>query len=69
MHYLESNKLNYIIAARFTHPIQHLIDKQEVWIPVDEGIEICNKNYKSISLKLMCLSLCFYNFIFLILNE
>ena len=49
MSYLESKRLNYIVAARFTHPIQHLIDKHEVWIPVDEGIEICNKNYKALS--------------------
>jgi Transposase DDE domain group 1 len=49
MDYLEFKKLNYIIAARFTHPIQHLIDSQEVWVVVDNGIEICNKTYKAVS--------------------
>lgn len=44
---LEEKQLSYVVAARFTHPIQHLIDKQEAWIPVDEGIEICNKTYQA----------------------
>ncbi len=40
MDYLELKTLRYIIAAKFTHPIQHLIDQQDFWIKVDEGIEI-----------------------------
>ena len=32
-------------AARFTHPVQLLIAKQDVRIGVDEGIEICDKTY------------------------
>jgi len=49
MDYLEEKKLQYIIAARFTHPIQHLIQKQETWVNVDDGIEICNKTYQASS--------------------
>lgn len=47
MDYLEDKQLQYIIAARFTHPIQHLIDQQDFWIHVSEGIEICNKEYQA----------------------
>lgn len=47
MDYLEQKKMQYIIAARFTHPIQHLIDKQEAWLGIDDGIEICNKTYQA----------------------
>ncbi len=45
--YLEQKQLNYIVAAKFTHPIQRLIDKQEAWLRVDDGIEICNKTYQA----------------------
>jgi len=45
--YLESENLSYIIAARFTHPIQHLIDGTLAWIQVDEGIEICDTIYQA----------------------
>ncbi len=45
--YLEQKQLNYIVAAKFTHPIQRLIDKQEAWLRVDNGIEICDKNYQA----------------------
>ena len=49
MDYLEAEKLNYIVAAKFTHPIQHLIDQNEAWLVVDDGIQICNKTYKAIT--------------------
>jgi hypothetical protein len=45
--YLEQKQLKYIVAAKFTHPIQHLIDKQEFWLDVDDGIEICDKQYQA----------------------
>lgn len=45
--YLEQKQLNYIVAAKFTHPIQRLIDKQEAWLRVDDGIEICDKTYQA----------------------
>lgn len=47
--HLEYKKLNYIVAARFTHPIQQLIDKQDAWINVDLGIDICDKIYQASS--------------------
>lgn len=47
LQYLEEKSLNYIVAARFTHPIQQLIDKQDAWLGIDEGIEICDKTYQS----------------------
>jgi hypothetical protein len=47
LQYLEEKCLNYIVAARFTHPIQQLIDKQDAWFGIDEGIEICDKTYQS----------------------
>ena len=47
MDYLEDKQLQYIIAAKFTHPIQHIIDAQDFWIQVDDGIEICNKMYQA----------------------
>ena len=49
MNYLEEKSMNYIIAAKFTHPIQHLIDSQDFWMEIDDGIEICDKTYKSSS--------------------
>ncbi len=45
--YLELKRLRYIIAAKFTHPIQHLIDRQDFWVKIDEGIEICDKFYQA----------------------
>ncbi len=47
MSYLEQKQMNYIVAARFTHPIQRLIDKQDVWMMIDQGIYICDKFYQS----------------------
>jgi hypothetical protein len=45
--YLEQTKRNYIIAARFNHPIQRIIDKSNNWILLDDGIEICEQFYQS----------------------
>ncbi len=47
MSHLESKEkpIDYIVAAKFTHPIQRLISRQDVWISVDNGIEICDKTY------------------------
>ena len=47
MDYLEGKSMNYIIAAKFTHPVQRLIDRQDFWLAVDEGIEVCDKTYQS----------------------
>ncbi len=45
--HLEEKNLKYIIAARFTHPIQHLIDRTDTWVSVDDGIQICDKVYQA----------------------
>ena len=45
--YLEDQSLNYIVAAKFVHPIQCLIDKQQSWITIDDGIQICSKTYQA----------------------
>jgi Transposase DDE domain. len=47
MDYLENKRMHYIIAAKFTHPVQRLIDQQDIWLSVDDGIEICDKTYHS----------------------
>jgi hypothetical protein len=38
--------MNFIIAAKFTHPIQRVIQASSNWIVLDTGIEICEQFYK-----------------------
>ncbi len=45
--YLEGKPMEYIVAARFTHPVQRLIDAHRNWILLDTGIEICEQMYQS----------------------
>jgi Transposase DDE domain group 1 len=45
--YLEYKQLNYVVAARFYHPIQHLISQQQAWLALDNGIEITETKYQS----------------------
>ena len=45
--YLEKKVLNYIVAVRFTHPIQRVIQQCNNWIVLDTGIEICEQMYQS----------------------
>jgi hypothetical protein len=45
--YLEERAMDYVVAARFTHPIQRLIDAQTNWILLDSGIEISEQMYQS----------------------
>jgi hypothetical protein len=47
MNYLEEKPINYIVAAKFYHPIQRLIAGNENWIFLDDGIEICDKQYQA----------------------
>jgi hypothetical protein len=47
MNYLEKKPLKYIIAAKFSHPIQRLIAGNENWILLDDGIEISEKPYQA----------------------
>lgn len=51
MDYIEQRKTDYIIAAKFTHPIQRLIADNKSWIRLDDGIEICEQSYQSDSWK------------------
>lgn len=51
MDYLEAKKMDYIIAAKFTHPIQRIIKASTNWIVLDTGIEICEQMYQSQSWK------------------
>jgi len=45
--YLETRTLDYIVAARFSQPIQRLIASGDNWILLDTGIEICEQMYQS----------------------
>jgi hypothetical protein len=45
--YLETKSMNYVIAARFTKPIQRIIASNTNWIVLDNGIEICEQMYQS----------------------
>lgn len=47
MDYLEKKSMNYIIAAKFTHPIQRIIKASTNWMLLDTGIEICEQMYQS----------------------
>lgn len=47
MDHLEDKNIDYIIAARFTHPIQKIIKASTNWIILDTGIEICEQMYQS----------------------
>jgi len=49
--YLEEKPIDYIIAAKFTHPIQRLIHNSCNWVVLDTGIEICEQMYQSESWK------------------
>ena len=46
--YLEQREepLNYIVAARFYEPIQHIIASNQAWLALDEGIEVSELQYK-----------------------
>lgn len=45
--HLEAKTMDYIVAARFTHPVQRIIDSSTNWILLDTGIEICEQMYQS----------------------
>lgn len=45
--YLESKPIDYVIAAKFTHPIQRILKDSTNWLLIDNGIEICEQIYKS----------------------
>ncbi len=39
--------MDYVVAAKFTQPIQQLIAASSNWIVLDTGIEICEQIYQS----------------------
>jgi hypothetical protein len=45
--YLEEKIMNYVVAVKFSQPIQRLIHSCENWIILDTGIEICERIYQS----------------------
>ena len=45
--YLEQKVMDYIVAVKFTHPIQRVIQQSNNWIVLDTGIEICEQMYQS----------------------
>jgi len=47
LEYLESKTMNYIVAVKFTQPIQREIHEIKNWIVLDTGVEICEQIYKS----------------------
>ena len=45
--YIESKTMDYVVAAKFSAPIQRLIAASNNWIVLDTGIEICEQMYQS----------------------
>ena len=45
--YLETKPMDYIIAVKFTQPIQRVIHDSKNWVVLDTGIEICEQIYQS----------------------
>lgn len=45
--YLERKVMDYIVAVKFTQPIQREIHNLKNWIVLDTGIEICEQIYRS----------------------
>jgi Transposase DDE domain group 1 len=47
--YLENKAMDYIVAVKFTHPIQRIIAADNSWVVLDTGIEVCEQMYQSAS--------------------
>ena len=47
LNYLEEKVMDYVVAVKFTHPIQHLIHDSKNWVVLNTGIEICEQTYQS----------------------
>jgi len=45
--FIEEKVIDYIVAVRFYIPIQKMISLEQNWLPVDDGIEICDTTYQS----------------------
>lgn len=48
---LDEKPMDYVVAAKFTHPVQRLITVADNWVVLDTGIEICEQMYQSDSWK------------------
>ena len=44
--YLDQKQLDYVVAAKFYQPIQHLITQQQTWVTIDNGIEVTETMYQ-----------------------
>lgn len=44
---LEEKKLDYVVAVKFSRPIQRLIADSKNWITLDNGLQICEQQYQS----------------------
>jgi hypothetical protein len=47
LNYVEEKVMDYVVAVKFTHPIQRLIHDSKNWVVLDTGIEICEQIYQS----------------------
>ena len=47
LNYLEMRGIDYVVAVKFTHPIQRMIHDNTNWIILDNGIEISEQLYQS----------------------
>jgi IS4 transposase len=45
--YIEQKVIDYIVTVRFYIPIQKIISLEQNWLPLDDGIEICDTLYQS----------------------
>jgi hypothetical protein len=45
--YVDAKTMDYVVAAKFSQPIQKLIAASTNWIVLDTGIEICEQVYQS----------------------
>ena len=47
--YLEEKVMNYVVAVKFTYPIQRVVQFSVNWVVADTGIAICEQLYQSYS--------------------
>ena len=45
--YIEQKGMDYVVAVKFSSPIQKLIARSYNWLLLDTGIEICEQLYQS----------------------
>jgi hypothetical protein len=49
LEYIEQKRMDYVVAVKFSSPIQKLIARSYNWLLLDTGIEICDQLYQSAS--------------------